>query len=425
MHVRSIAESIREARARIRTQGAARVTVLTNARVVLGVTGGIAAYKAVDLASKLTQAGAIVDVIMTASAREFIGEATFEALTSRPVHSSVFTPWHPGSYGHITLAQEAQVMAVAPATANTIAKLAHGLADDMLGAVALSTTAPLIVAPAMEHHMFHHPATQANLDILKARGVIQAGPVTGHLASGQSGDGRFASADALLGEIRRALGRDGALKGRRVVVTAGGTQEALDPVRYIGNRSSGQMGYEIAQAAIDVGAHVTLVTAPTSLVPPVGVCVVRVTSTFEMRDAVAEAVKRADALIGAAAVADFRPEQAKRTKIKKEPGQDHLELRLARNPDILAETSHPHLIKIGFAAETDGLIAYAREKLQKKGLSLIIANDAETTIGSPTSQATFIAEDGSLTALPESPKAEVAAEVIARLIDLIAQRDGA
>ena len=400
------------------------MTVLTNARIVLGVTGGIAAYKAADLASKLTQAGAIVDVIMTESARQFIGEGTFEALTQRPVHSSVFAHWRSGEYGHITLAKETDVILVAPATANTIAKLANGLADDMLGAVALSSTAPLLIAPAMEHAMYHHPATQANLQLLKERGATQIGPLTGHLASGEYGDGRFVSTETLLGELRRALGRNGPLKNRHVVVTAGGTQAALEPVRYIGNRSSGQMGYELAQAAIDAGACVTLVTGPTHLPTPVGATIVRTITALEMRDAVRKAVSRADALIGAAAVSDYRPAEAKRTKMKKAPGNEQIALQLVRNPDILGETSREGLIKIGFAAETEDLIAYAREKLVKKGLALIVANDAELTIGSPTSEATLISADGSLTALPRQPKSEVAAEVIARLANLIADRNG-
>jgi phosphopantothenoylcysteine decarboxylase/phosphopantothenate--cysteine ligase len=392
--------------------------------VVLGVTGGIAAYKAADLASKLTQAGAIVDVILTESARQFVGEATFEALTQRPVHTSVFAHWRAGEHGHVTLAKEADVVLVAPATANSIAKLANGLADDMLGAVALSSSAPLLIAPAMEHAMFHHPATQANLRLLKERGAVQIGPLSGHLASGEHGDGRFVSTETLLGELRRTLGRNGPLKNRRVVVTAGGTQEALDPVRYIGNRSSGQMGYALAQAAIDAGACVTLVTGPTHLPAPVGATVVSTVTALEMRAAVQRAAAHADALIGAAAVADYRPAEAKRTKMKKEPGQEQLTLQLVRNPDILGETNRGGLIKIGFAAETEELIAYAREKLVNKGLALIVANDAEATIGSPTSEATLISADGSLTALPRQPKAQVAAEVIARLADLIADRNG-
>lgn len=406
------------------TEGNDRVTILADAHVVLGVTGGIAAYKAADVASKLTQAGVRVDVILTESARQFIGEATFEALTQRPVHSSVFAHWRTGSYGHITLAKAAHAVIVAPATANTIAKLAHGFADDMLSAVALSTTAPLLVAPAMEHAMYHHPATQANLEMLRARGAVQVGPLTGHLASGENGDGRFVTTETLIGELRRTLGRNGTLRGRRVVVTAGGTREPLDPVRYIGNRSSGQMGYALAQAAIDEGACVTLISGSTSLTPPVGADFISTPSALDMRDAVERAVADADALIGAAAVADYRPAAPKRTKMKKEPGQDLLEIQLARNPDILGDARGEGLIKIGFAAETDGLIAYAREKLINKGLALIVANDAEATIGSPTSEATLIADDGSMTALPRLPKAEVAAEVIARLAQLLARRDG-
>ena len=405
-------------------KGVAKVTVLINARIVLGVTGGIAAYKAAELASKLTQNGALVDVILTDAARAFIGEATFEALTQRPVHSSVFSHWRPGQYGHISLAKDAEVVVVAPATANTIAQLANGLAGDMLGAVALSTQAPLLIAPAMEHHMYHHPATQANLDTLKSRGAVQIGPLTGHLASGEVGDGRFVNTDRLIGEIRRALGRNGPLKNAHIVVTAGGTREAIDPVRYLGNRSSGLMGYELARAAVDAGAEVTLISAAPQLEDPVGATVVAVQSCLEMRDAVAIAVKTADALIGAAAVADFRPASPRLSKMKKEPGQERHELELVRNPDILGEIGHPGLVKIGFAAETENLIAYAREKLRTKGLSLIVANEAEATIGSSSSEATFIAADGSITSLPRMPKSDVAAEVIARLVNLLLARNG-
>ncbi|HKG27095.1 MAG TPA: bifunctional phosphopantothenoylcysteine decarboxylase/phosphopantothenate--cysteine ligase CoaBC, partial [Thermomicrobiales bacterium] len=235
------------------------MTVLRDARILLAVTGGIAAYKAADLASKLVQAGAVVEAVLSETARQFVGAATFEALTKRPVHGDVFEPWTETSFGHITLGHEADAIVVAPATANTIARLAHGLADDMLGAAYLSTTAPLIVVPAMEHLMYHHPATQANLATLRARGAVQVGPERGRLASGEEGDGRFPSTETILGAIRLTLGRTGPLAGKRIVVSAGGTQEPIDPVRFVGNRSSGLMGYALAQAALDAGASVRLV----------------------------------------------------------------------------------------------------------------------------------------------------------------------
>src|SRR5579884_62012 len=315
---------------------------LASGRIVLAVTGGIAAYKAADLASKLVQAGARVDVILTAGAREFIQPLTFQAITKRPVHTSVFEGWSEAAFGHVTLAQEADALVVAPATANAIAKLALGLADDMLGTVALATSAPLVVAPAMEHGMFHHPATQAHLATLRERGATIVGPETGRLASGQHGDGRLAPTEAIVGAIRLVLGRGGALAGKRLVVTAGGTQEPLDPVRFLGNRSSGTMGFALAQAALERGAAVTLVTGPTALTPPVGAAV---RTAREMQEAVARAIVDADALLMAAAVADFRPAAPSAGKIKKQPGQETMALTLVRNPDILAGVERSRLVK--------------------------------------------------------------------------------
>jgi phosphopantothenoylcysteine decarboxylase/phosphopantothenate--cysteine ligase len=395
------------------------VSVLSGARVILGISGGIAAYKAAELTSRLVQAGATVDVILTAAAREFIGPTTFQALTKRPVHSDVFEAWSEASFGHVSLAKEAQALVVAPATAQTIARLAGGFADDMLGAVALSTDAPLILAPAMEHHMYHHPATRANLATLRDRGMIQVGPETGRLASGYQGDGRMAAPEVILGVIRQVLGRNGALAGCHVVVTAGGTAEPIDPVRYIGNRSSGRMGYALAQAAIDAGARVTLISGPSSLTPPATVEFVPIDTAAEMASAVNDAIADADALIMAAAVADFRPRQAHDRKLKKGSTDEPSVIELERTTDILATTNRPGLVKIGFAAETDHLLDNARQKLEAKGLAMIVANDAVATIGSTESTAILLTPEGSPERLPHQDKTDVAEAIIARLAAML------
>jgi phosphopantothenoylcysteine decarboxylase/phosphopantothenate--cysteine ligase len=395
---------------------------LRGARILLAVTGGIAAYKSADLASKLVQSGARVDVLLSETARRFVGEVTFQALTKRPVHGDVFEAWTETSFGHITLGHDADAIVVSPATANTIAKLAYGLADDMLGAVALSTTAPLIVVPAMEHLMYHHPATQANLATLRERGAVQVGPERGRLASGEEGDGRLPATETILGAIRQTLGKAGRLAGRRVVVTAGGTQEPLDPVRFIGNRSSGLMGYALAQAAIDEGAAVDLVSGPTHLTPPYGAATVRVSTAEEMFAAVRDLAAKADALVMAAAVADYRPAHPTTAKIKKREGGRGLTIELARNPDIVASIDRPGLVKIGFAAETEDLIENARLKLAAKGLDLIVANDAAATIGSKSSTAILLAPDGSAETLPTLPKEDVATIIVARLIAILGER---
>jgi phosphopantothenoylcysteine decarboxylase/phosphopantothenate--cysteine ligase len=396
---------------------------LTGKRIVLGVSGGIAAYKAADLTSKLVQTGAVIDVMLTAGAQQFIQPLTFNALTRRPVHTELVSPWSVEQAGHVTLAAEADLLLIAPATANTIARLALGLADDMLTAVALATQAPLMIAPAMEHHMWHHPATQANLSVLRQRGVAVIEPESGRLASGATGDGRLAAVEHIVREVRARLLRQTDLAGRRIVVSAGGTQEALDPVRYIGNRSSGRMGVEIARAAAVRGAHVILVAVEDVAVPEAvpGIEVVRVRSAREMERAIHAAIPGADAVIMAAAVADFRPANASTEKIKKQPGQTGMTIDLVRNPDIIAGIDQAGLIKIGFAAETSDLLAHAQEKLRNKGLSMIIANDAVATIGSTDSEATFLFADRAPQRLPRAPKDEVAARIIDELVNLLGE----
>ena len=395
---------------------------LDGARIVLGVSGGIAAYKAAELASTLVQAGAHVDVVMTAGAREFIQPLTFEGITHRRVHTSVYEGWEDGGTGHVELSTGADLLLIAPATANTIARLAHGLVDDMLTAVALATPAPIVIAPAMEHHMWIHPATAFNVETLQSRGVTFVGPDEGRLASGATGLGRLAPTADIVAAARLAMGRGGALAGKRVVVTAGGTLEAIDPVRFIGNRSSGQMGVALAEAAVDAGADVRLIatrSVAASLLPRDAILV---ESALEMQRAVQEQVASADVLIMAAAVADFRPATPADQKVKKQPGQDTWALELVKNPDILASIDRPGLVKVGFAAETERILEYARQKLDAKGLDLIVANDAVATIGSARSAATLIPRVGEPVALPESDKLDVARRIIDAVARLLPER---
>lgn len=392
---------------------------LSGAMVVLGVSGGIAAYKAADLTSALVQAGAGVHVVMTEGARQFIQPMTFQALTRNPVYISVFDGWEGDSAGHVTLAANADVVLVAPATANTIARMVEGRADDMLGAVLLATEAPVLVAPAMEHHMWHHAATQANVATLRQRGVAIIEPESGYLASGARGDGRLATKERLLGALRIALGQAGPLAGKTLVVTAGGTREAIDPVRYVGNRSSGQMGVAIAEAAVDAGASVILIAGPTVQQLPVGVDIRRVESAREMDAAVHEAVMEADVLVMAAAVADYRPAEEHTQKLKKVPGIDTMDIVMVKNPDIIAGVDGSSIIKIGFAAETEDLVAHAREKLAAKSLRMIVANDAVSTIGSDRVSATLLfADDRAPRTLDDLSKSAFARELIAEIARL-------
>jgi phosphopantothenoylcysteine decarboxylase/phosphopantothenate--cysteine ligase len=359
------------------------ITLLEQKRIVLGVTGSIAAYKAVDLASKLTQLGAVVDVIMTEAAQRFVTPLTFQAVTGRAVYTDI---WQsppasgdlPTHVAHVGLAESAALLVIAPATANTIAHLAHGFTEDLLLITALAARCPVLVAPAMDGGMYAHPATQANLATLQARGITVVQPEEGRFASGLVGQGRLPDTHTLLGAIRVALGQDGILKGRRVVVTAGGTREALDPVRYITNRSSGKQGHALAQAALDAGAQVTLISAARSLEVPHGADLIAVESAQQMQAAVLQHIANADALIMAAAVADFRPRNAADQKIKK---SDEMTLALDKNPDILLsvyeqrKTTQIPKVVVGFAAESQNLIEYALDKLQRKGLDLLVAND--------------------------------------------------
>ncbi|HUE75282.1 MAG TPA: bifunctional phosphopantothenoylcysteine decarboxylase/phosphopantothenate--cysteine ligase CoaBC, partial [Chloroflexota bacterium] len=336
---------------------------LNGKNVVLGVTGSIAAFKAVALASDLVKAGALVDVIMTRAAQHFVTPLSFGAITHRPVVTDMFEITSELAIGHVTMGQRADVLVVAPASADAIARLALGLANDSLGTIALATRAPIVIAPAMEPNMFEHPATQANLATLRARGATVVGPAAGRLASGRQGAGRMVEPLEIVTALATLLSRQRDFAGTRVVVTAGGTREPIDPVRFIGNRSSGKMGYAIAEAARDRGAEVTLITGPSGLQAPAGVRVVGIESARDLEQAVRSEVASADVLIMAAAVADYRVERPADQKIKKEAGNDHLTLHLVPNPDILAGLADVDIVKVGFAAETEDLLAHARSKL--------------------------------------------------------------
>ena len=415
--------------------------MLLNKRILVGICGGIASYKAIELVSQLQQAGALVDVIMTEHAEDFVRPLTFSTMSHRPVYTDLWEPSGEAAETHIALAEEADLLAIVPATANTIARLAYGIADNMLTTVALATRAPLLLAPAMYKDMFTHPATQANLNLLRERGAYIVEPEVGRLASGAVGPGRLPATETLLGAIRVALGRHGDLAGRRVIVTAGGTQEPIDPVRYIGNRSSGKMGYTLATEARDRGAHVILVSGPVALSAPYGVELHRVDTAIEMRDAVHRLVVDADVLIMSAAVADFRPAQAAAQKIKKSgsevEGHDNeggFSIHLVRNPDILGElaerfndpdgrgSARQRLIRVGFAAETEKLIAYAQTKLVQKHLDLLIANDVsrpDSGFGTDTNKVLIFHTNGTMEDLPVMPKTDVAAAIWDRIVPLL------
>ena len=396
--------------------------MLANKTIILGITGSIAAYKAADIASKLVQAGATVEVIMTESATRFIAPLALGSITGRPVVIDMFEPAAEFNIEHVALAEAADVVVIAPATANIIAKLAAGISDDMLTCTVLATKASVILAPAMNVNMFQNPITQENLAKLKARGFTVIDPAYGRLASGKMGLGRLAEVEAIISTIKQVVGRSGNLSGKRIVVTAGGTQEPIDPARHIGNRSSGKMGYAMAEAARDRGAEVKLITAPTSLPEPVGMEVVHIETAVQMKQAVAKAVAQADALIMAAAVADYQPKSVAQAKIKKE--SPSLTLELTRTPDILTEVKGSFL-RVGFAAESEDVVANARQKLEKKQLDIIIANDItdpNSAFGTDTNKVTLIDKKGSIENLPLLPKQEVADKILDRVVELLAKR---
>ncbi len=396
--------------------------MLAGKRIVLGVCGSIASYKAADIASKLTQAGALVDVILTGSAQKFVTPLTFRALTQRPVYTDMFDPQSAAAEDHVELARAADALLIAPASATTIARLAHGIADNMLALTALATTASIVIAPAMDGQMWEHSATRANVALLRQRGVTFVGPEEGRLASGRSGTGRLVDAETLLGALRHVLGAKGDLADRKIVVSAGGTHEPVDPVRFVANRSSGKMGFAVAEAARDRGARVTLVSGPVSLATPYGVERIDVGTTAAMAAAIERAAADCDALIMAAAPADFRPANPTRQKIKRTA--EGIVVELVPNIDIIASLKGP-FVKIGFAAETQDLKENARAKIAAKGLDLIVANDVsaqDTGFAVDTNRVTLIDAAGGVEELPLLSKYAVGQRVLDRVVALLATR---
>ncbi|BDM68598.1 phosphopantothenoylcysteine decarboxylase [Streptomyces nigrescens] len=397
-------------------------------RVVLGVSGGIAAYKACELLRRLTESGHDVRVVPTASALHFVGEATWSALSGHPATTEVWESVH--EVPHVRIGQAADLVVVAPATADMLAKAAHGLADDLLTNTLLTARCPVIFAPAMHTEMWENPATQENVATLRRRGAIVVEPAVGRLTGVDTGKGRFPDPVEIFALCRRVLARgaQGAavadLTGRHVVVSAGGTREPLDPVRYLGNRSSGKQGYALAATAAARGARVTLVAGNAELPDPVGVDVVPVGTARQMREAVLKAAADADAVVMAAAVADFRPAVYTTAKIKKVEDQEPEPIVLVRNPDILAELSadraRPGQVVVGFAAETDDVLANGRAKLARKGCDLLVVNEVgeHKTFGSAENEAVILAADGTETPVPYGPKEALADTVW----DLVAPR---
>ncbi len=412
------------------------ISLLKDKRILLGVTGGIAAYKVCTLASRLTQAGAQVDVVMTEAATRFVTPLTFQSLTGRPVYTTMWGALDaalgeravlPTHVVHVGLAEAADLLAIAPATANTMAKLAHGLADNLLTALALAARWPLLLVPAMDVEMWGHVATQANVATLRERGAHFAGPARGRMASGLEGEGRMVEPAEILGHVRLVLGQEGPLAGRRVVVTAGPTREAIDPVRFVTNPSSGRQGFALAQAALDLGAQVTLVAGPTHLPTPVGAERVDVVTVQGMHDVVLATAGDADVLLMAAAVGDFRPEKAAAQKIKK--GDRDLGVRMVRTPDILSAVAVRRAdggggrVVVGFAAESENLAEHARDKLVAKNLDLIVANDItarDAGFAAESNRVTILDRDGGVEQLPLMSKAAVAEAVMERVVALLA-----
>lgn len=390
---------------------------LNNKRVVLGVTGSIACYKAADLASKLVQNGALVDVILTSAATQFVSELTFRSITHRSVFTDLYSSESELSINHVALAETADIIVVAPTTANTIAKIANGISDDVLTTTILATRAPIIIAPAMDANMFDNAATQANVTTLITRGVFIAGPANGRLASGLIGQGRMVEPSNIISSASMILGKDGDFSGKKIVVSAGGTEEAIDPVRNITNRSSGKMGYAIAEAARDRGAIVSLVAAPNALPKPVGILVTKIQSAEEMKKVIATECDGADALIMAAAVADWRPLKKMDSKAKKSTS-DTWSLELVKNPDIIGSIKNDSLIKVGFAAESENLIENSKTKVKSKNLDFIVANDItakDSGFSVDTNKVTIIHSNGNIESLPLMSKYDVAHSVLDRV----------
>ena len=397
--------------------------MLKDKKIVLGITGGIAAYKAVEVASRLRQAGAEVHVIMTKEAREFVTELTFREISGNPVASDMWAPVAHWNVAHIALAKMADLMLIAPATANILSKAALGIADDMLTTTLLATKAPIFFAPAMNSNMYENPVTQQRIAELKERGCHIIEPASGHLACNVNGVGRLPEPEDIVAAIDRFFLGAETLRGKKVLVTAAGTLEPIDPVRFIGNRSSGRMGYAIAEEAAARGADVVLVSGPSALVPPAGMLrIVKVETTAEMREAVLSEFTDSDIVIKAAAVADYRPKEVAANKIKK--NNEELTLVLEKNPDILLELGKlkkPDQVLVGFAAETQKLLEYAKAKLEKKNLDFIVANDItkpNAGFNTETNLIKILARDGSIEEFPLLSKHTLAAIILDRIMAL-------
>lgn len=403
------------------------IPLLKGKRILLGVTGSIAAYKSVTLASQLTQAEAEVDVLLSEAAAQFVSPLTFRSVTGRPAYQDEDLWGEAAHLLHLELARAADLYVVAPATANTLAELGAGAGEGLIPLAALAVDCPLMLAPAMDAGMYSHPAVQANVELLRERGAYLAGPAEGRMASGLRGLGRLLEPDEVVGHIRLAMGADGPLKGDHFLITAGGTQEPLDPVRSLANRSSGKQGFALAQAALDRGARVTLIAGPTALGTPVGAERIDVRTAQEMKEAVMEALGDVDGLLMAAAVSDFRPVRIEKQKIKKEAGPP--KVKLEPTPDILAEVGHDRrqtgrpAVLVGFAAESGDLEENARQKLHDKGLDLIVANNVtapDSGFGVDTNRVTILDVEGSVQSLPLLSKTEVAERVLDRVEDILA-----
>jgi phosphopantothenoylcysteine decarboxylase/phosphopantothenate--cysteine ligase len=396
------------------------MSVFEGKHILLGVTGSIAAYKAADIASKLTQAGAEVDVVLTEHARRFITEVTFRAITRRPVLADLFDEPEERQIAHIHLAKRADVLLIAPATANILAKLAVGIADDLLSTLALATQAKVVIAPAMNTVMWQHPATQHNVRVLEERGAHFVYPAEGMLACGDVGAGKLADTPVILAAVEQVLNPP--LRGVRILVTAGPTEEPVDAVRHISNPSSGKMGYAIAAEAVRMGAEVTLVTGPTLLDPPAGAKTIRVRTAQQMLDACLQEYEQVDVVIATAAVSDYRPAEVWQGKRKK--GEEEWTIRLVPNPDILrtlGERKGKHVL-VGFAAETQELLANAQAKLREKNLDLIVANDVSqegSGFRTDTNRVTLLWADGKQEPLPLMTKREVARHLLQRVRQLM------
>ncbi|MDR3288440.1 MAG: bifunctional phosphopantothenoylcysteine decarboxylase/phosphopantothenate--cysteine ligase CoaBC [Peptococcaceae bacterium] len=399
--------------------------MLSDKTILVGVTGGIAAYKAAEIISRLRKLNAEVQVVMTEAATRYITPLTLRTLAAAPVYWDLFGEPKTWNVEHIALAQRPDLILIAPATANTLAKMAAGIADNLLTSVLLATDKPILAAPAMNHHMYHHPATQANIALLKERSVQFIGPDSGYQACGTDGDGRMKEPAEIVAAVQAYFTGISELRGKKVLVTAGGTQEAIDPVRYLTNRSSGRMGYAIAQAMREAGAEVSLISAPTHRPVPAGVKLIAVTTAVEMYEEVLRGYADADVVVKAAAVADYRPDRIAAQKIKKTG--ENLQLDLIPNPDILLELGKrkTRQILVGFAAETEDLIAQAQAKIRRKNVDLLVANDVTQEgagFESPTNIVSILYPDGRRKDIPRLSKIEIARILVREIAGILEEK---